>query len=216
MAAKLKWKLAQWFELRWWNRYLRHKNKQQYLQWKKAYWQQVLQQLQPNLNISTANTIADIGCGPAGIFIALPNLPVTAVDPLLNEYQANLAFFDPADYPGVNFVTAPMETFAPPVGFDLVFCMNAINHVYDINEAFDTLKNIVKPGGKLVVSIDAHNHNLFKRLFKLLPGDVLHPHQYNLAEYRHFITSRGFKILQQQQLKSEFIFNHYVLVAQLS
>lgn len=208
----IRWQIAQWFELKWWQNYLGDKNKQEYLAWKKSYWLNVLQQVEDTISIKPSDTIADLGCGPAGVFIALPNNKITAVDPLLNEYDAKLSFFDVNDYSNTTFINAPLEAYNA-TAHDIVCCMNCINHVHDIEKAFDVVVQSMKPDGVLLLSIDAHNHTLFKHIFRAIPGDILHPHQYSLAEYESFLTKRGLHISQQVLLKREFFFNHYLLVA---
>ena len=64
----IKWKLAQFFELLWWRKYFLFKTKDSYYTWKKNYWQSLVSSLK-TINITDKNTIADLGCGPAGIFI---------------------------------------------------------------------------------------------------------------------------------------------------
>ncbi len=206
----LRWKIAQWFELRWWKNYLGTKNHAAYLQWKTAWWQA---NVLAHVSVKPTHTVADLGCGPAGIFIALLQNKVTAVDPLLDNYIAN-RFLTPAHFPNVQFINRRLEDYSTPQKFDMVFCLNCINHVSDIEKAFDVLCNCVAAGGQLVVSIDAHNHSFFKYLFRLIPGDILHPHQYNLDEYRAFMQNRGFGITQQHIVKQEFFFNHILLVAE--
>ena len=97
--------------------------------------------------------------------------------------------------------------------YDAIFCLNAINHVADLAHCFDVLVAAAKKGGKLVVSIDAHNYKLLKHIFQALPGDILHPHQYDLAEYQAMLTTRGCSIDKVILKKHEFIFDYYVLVA---
>ena len=220
----LRWQLAQWFELQWWRGYLSGKDKEQYYTWKRQYWNDLLAQIADVLPYREAGVIADLGCGPAGIFIAFtPKSPeggfntssqwrVTAVDPLLDTYAETLPFFDKDDFPNTTFINQKLEDFQPPEKFDIVFCMNAINHVADIDLAYDRLINATRNGGYVVVSIDAHNHSFFKRLFRLIPGDILHPHQYDLEEYEAFMTKRGCTILKKQLIKKEFFFSHYVVV----
>ena len=209
---KLKWHLAQWLELRWWKRYLRHKNKHEYLSWKKDYWKNILENIEDVAPVDAVKTICDLGCGPAGIFIAMPQNNITAVDPLLNEYEKQIPFFSKSYYPNVQFVESTMENFSVAAKYDLVFCMNAINHVHDIEKAFDKLKAICTENGTVVISIDVHNYSFFKYLFRLVPGDVLHPYQYDLNEYKSFLENRGMKILKTELLKKEFLFNHYLIV----
>ena len=207
----IKWKLAQFFELLWWRKYFLFKTKDSYYTWKKNYWQSLVSSLK-TINITDKNTIADLGCGPAGIFILFDKNEVIAVDPLLEKYKKNLSFFDPSTYPNVNFFDATIEDFVCKEKFDFVFCMNAINHVANIQKAFQKICDL--SSDKLIVSIDAHNHNFLKTIFRLIPGDILHPHQYNLEEYKTFLSERNFKIIETNCIKKDFIFNHYILVAQ--
>ena len=210
----LRWKIAQWFELQWWRKYLRNKDKEAYLLWKKNYWLELLNRISLFVHIDPSESVMDLGCGPAGIFIALPENAVTAVDPLLGQYEAQTRFFKRADYPHVHFIQNSIEGFAAEnKKYDVVFCMNAINHVADIDAGYAKLKEICSVTGTIIVSIDAHNHQFFKHLFKLIPGDILHPHQYDLQEYQKLLSSGGWQIDTTMLLKHEFFFDHYVMVA---
>ena len=205
-----RWRIAQWFELRWWKNYFRDKNKEEYLGWKKSYWNNILSLVSNEIKLNPSKTIADLGCGPAGVFIALPENKVTAVDPLIDEYESQTPFFSKSDYPNVAFVKSTIEEFESNGKFDIAFCMNCINHVHDIEKGFEKLKEVCGHNGTLVLSIDAHNFSFFKHLFRLIPGDILHPHQYDLAEYKTFLEKQGFKT---EFLKQEFLFGHWVVVA---
>ncbi len=210
-SMNLRWKIAQAVEIKWWKNYLKDKNKQEYLSWKQNYWQQFLEKtaLKPEANAR----VLDAGCGPAGIFIILTQQDVTAIDPLLDRYAETLPQFNMADYPTVDFRQTSLEDFESEQGYDYIFCLNAINHVADINVAMDHLISVLKPGGKIVLSIDAHNHAWLKRLFRWLPGDILHPHQYDLEEYRAMLMKRGCEINSSFLQKKEWIFNYHVMVA---
>lgn len=213
-SKTIKWKLAQSIELKWWKNYLGDKNPAEYAIWKKNYWLNLLAKTS-SISIEAGMDILDCGCGPAGVFMALPdNVNIDAEDPLLNDYENNLAHFKRSLYPVVNFYAEPLEDFEPQKKYDLIFCMNAINHVSDINFCYDKLCSMLKQNGKLVITIDAHNHSFFKHLFRAVPGDVLHPHQYDLDEYNYFLESRNLSLLQTEKLKSEFFFNHYLQVAE--
>jgi SAM-dependent methyltransferase len=214
MKKSLRWRVAQYFESHWWSRYLKKKDVKTYLAWKKEYWRDLLDKLSPSIAVSPDQYMLDAGCGPAGIFIYLPGDHITAFDPLLDTYEQNLPHFKRSMYPNITFYNAPLEEFQTEQKFDLVFCMNAINHVSQIDEAFVTLYNATKKGGKLVVSIDAHNHRFYKFISRLQQSDILHPHQYDLNEYKQMLTKLDCTILQTSLQKKEFLFNHYVLVAQ--
>jgi 2-polyprenyl-6-hydroxyphenyl methylase/3-demethylubiquinone-9 3-methyltransferase len=210
----LRWKIAQWFELRWWKNYLRNKDRTAYLNWKISYWTGLLNKISGQIKIAPGDTVADLGCGPAGIYIALPGNRVVAVDPLLDRYTAGISFFRASDFPNTEFITSTIEAFDNKGElFDVVFCMNAINHVHDIHGAFRKLHGLCKAEGAVVVSIDAHNHSFFKHLFRLIPGDILHPHQYDLEEYKKLLAVNDWKITSTELIKHEFFFDHYMLVA---
>ena len=214
MQKNLRWKVAQKAELKWWKRYLKGKSPAEYLAWKKEYWWQLIEDLQPELHIKENSTIADFGCGPAGIFTIFNGLQCTALDPLIAKYEAELEHFSKDQFKYVSFINAAIEEYDQSKKFETLFCLNAINHVSDINKSMDILANSVSIGGQLILSIDAHNHNFLKAIFKTLPGDILHPHQYNLKEYKKMVTDRGFKIVKEIRKDKAFIFDYWVLVAQ--
>ena len=205
----LRWKIAQNIELRWWKNYLKGKSPEEYLVWKKDYWCKTLNELE--VELSPSSRILDAGCGPAGIFTILNDHKVTAMDPLLDKYAADLPHFKPLDYPYCTFENQSLEQFKTAEPFDLIFCINAINHVDDIGLAIANLAACLKPKGKLIMTIDAHNYGLLKKIFQLIPGDILHPHQYDLADYQSMMKNAGFDLKSSIKLKSEFIFDYWSL-----
>jgi trans-aconitate methyltransferase len=209
----LRWRIAQFFEILWWKNYLGGKDKQEYLHWKQAYWAGFLEQ--SRIQLQPDDTILDAGCGPGGIFTILTNYKTDAVDPLLDKYEHELPHFSKKDWPQTHFVCSTLEDFEPKKPYNVVFCLNAINHVIDIDRCISQLTSFTQQNGTLAMSIDAHNHQWIKRLFRLLPGDILHPHQYDLPEYESMMTARGFRIDRTILIKKEWIFNYYLVVGTL-
>jgi len=212
----LRWKIAQRFELLWWKQYLASKNKVEYLTWKKNYWQDLLVQLLGTSRLPSDKTVIDLGCGPSGVYVTLCSNRVVAVDPLLDAYEKELDFFKQSDYPHVDFKNSTIEEYVDEKTYDYVFCLNAINHVANISVATQKISDLVAQNGKLVFSIDAHNYSFFKTLFRWMPGDILHPHQYDLAEYEKMLDVVGLRVEKTIKLKQEFFFDHYVLLASKS
>lgn len=208
----LRWKVAQAAEIKWWERYLKNKSKADYLTWKYDYWKTFVEKT--GVKLQKGDQVLDAGCGPAGVFMVLEDQQVDAVDPLLDNYEKKLAHFEKKAYPYTQFFAQSLEEFDLQKQYDHIFCLNAINHVADLDLCFDKLVEATKKGGQLIVSIDAHNYAGFKHLFRLLPGDILHPHQYDLAEYEAMLTKRGCTISKSLLYKKEFFFNYYVLVSQ--
>ena len=208
--GKIRWQLAQFFEFRWWKNYLRGKSPNEYLGWKKKYWGSFLESIELKLADISYPAI-DIGCGPAGMFMILPG-DITAVDPLLTSYE-ELPIFNQSSYANVNFVHSSFEEFASEKQFNTIFCLNAINHFIDIEASFVKLAELSTEQGQLIISIDAHNHGFFRKLFSWFPLDVLHPHQYTLLEYEAFIKAAGFQIEKKVLSQQRFFFDYWIIKA---
>lgn len=209
----LQWKIAQSAELRWWRSYLKDKEIEEYKREKIAYWEKVLLPLHAEIPSFSGLDVLDAGCGPAGVFMSLNQSMVDAVDPLLEEYHHQLKHFDKGDYPWVRFFESPIEKFELQKQYDVVFCLNAINHVADIELCYQKLNDWVKPGGFLVISIDAHTIPGLKYVFRWLPGDILHPHQFDSQDYRGFLYSQKLQIISEYLLNKGWIFNHTLQIA---
>ncbi len=205
-----KWQRAQRGELNWWKRYLKRKDPSDYLDWKLAYWKKVLSEAE--LGELNGLNVLDAGCGPAGIFMALPGCRVTAEDPLLEEYARHLSHFRPEAYPWVEFVNRAFEDFDTEQDFDLVFAMNAINHFRDLEKSVRKLCRLTMAGGRLVVSVDAHRFALPKYLLRWIPADRLHPHQYSAKEYSEMFISRGLPLVKHVVLKNGPVFRYVLMV----
>jgi 2-polyprenyl-6-hydroxyphenyl methylase/3-demethylubiquinone-9 3-methyltransferase len=213
MKKSVKWKIAQQLEYKWWSRYLEYKNPEAYLKWKLGYWQDLLKSVEAFIPLPEQKTVLDAGCGPAGIFMALGNNAVTAIDPLLNKYK-EFIHFDETKYPFVAFQQCTIEELDEKDKFDYIFCINAINHVNDLSLSYDKLVDALKPGGYLVISTDAHRSSFLKKIFQWLPGDMLHPHQYSMEEYDAFLSKRNMKIIENIHYKQELIFDYMITIAQ--
>jgi len=76
------------------------------------------------------------------------------------------------------------------------------------------LVDSLKPNGFLVMSTDAHRYPLLKKIFQLLPGDMLHPIQLDINEYADFLEKNQMKLVKKILFKRESIFDYYILIAQ--
>ncbi len=214
MKKTFKWKLAQRLEKKWWQNYLRKKSPSDYLKWKAEYWLNLLGKCKTILPINDQLKALDAGCGPAGIFMILANCEVTAVDPLLADYQWDLSHFDPAAYPWVDFLSVAFEDYNTEEQFDLVFSMNAINHFSDLQFSVRKLCEVLKKEGYLIVTIDAHNHQWAKRALRLMPLDALHPHQYDDLEYIAMFEKNGCTLLEHLRYQQAYLFDHHLFIFQ--
>lgn len=190
---------------------MRHLDWDEYVEDKRRHWRKVLSQL--GVQIVPGERALDAGCGPAGIFTILHEQKVDALDPLLEEYEKKLPGFQRDQFPYVHFQQLMLEQLEVKETYDLIFCMNAINHVADLNLALGRLVQALKPNGTLVLSVDAHRHSFFKFIFRLIPGDVLHPQQDDIADYQRYLLAQGLKIERIEVLKKGWVFDYVVFKA---
>ena len=198
--TSFKWKIAQKLEISWWKRYLSNKDVITYEEWKRNYWNSFLKHTEPFFDVNRIENALDAGCGPAGINMVL-NCHVDAIDPLMNAY-GQLEHFQYTKQSNVEYLSAEIENFKSGKSYDLVCCLNVINHVKNIIVSLKNLYRLTKPNGYILLSIDAHNYSLLKYLFRLIPGDALHPHQYDLIEYKNMLESVGFKLIGEKKIKT--------------
>jgi len=210
-----RWKIAQFFELLWWKNYLSKKNIQQYLLWKQNYWHQFLSHLpdafQKKINNTTSLQILDAGCGPAGIFSILNQHQLTAIDPLITKYQSE-GLLKPENFEQVQFQSLKIESLGEKEKYDIIFCLNAINHVENLNQSITNLCCSLKPGGFIVTSVDVHKNHFLQKIFSIIPGDILHPHQLSAKDYQELFQLNGIKNMDTKKIKKGKVFN-YVLIS---
>lgn len=221
-VTNFRWKVAQNVELRWWKNYLKNKPVDDYTAWKKDYWQKLINDIAslPKVGLNTnflpnfshpQTKVLEAGCGPSGLYLLFDQCQVTAIDPLLDSYKT-LDHFNPENHPNTTFLAQPLEAVNANNEFDAVFCLNVINHVRDLSKVVQVLKAAAKKGAPVVISVDAHRHALLKPIFKLIPGDILHPHQYNLQEYLDIFENNGLSLVDKLMYKRESIFDYWILI----
>lgn len=213
MKTNVKWQIAQKLEYKWWQIYLRKKDPNEYLEVKKKYWRKLLYMLSEYVQYDESSMILDAGCGPAGIFLVFQKNQVVALDPLLDKYKV-LPHFQPECYPKTRFVNSSIELIDEKEKYEIIFCMNAINHVNNIDLCCKNLLKALKPGGSIIISTDAHKNNFLKKIFQLIPGDMLHPIQLNIKEYEALYAKNGMKLQKNILYKEGNIFDYYITVCQ--
>ena len=201
--------MAQWLELRWWERYLKPLKKEDYYSKKKQYWQQILHQLE--LEPVVNQPILEAGCGPAGIFTILHNQKVDAIDPLLRKYTQRLTHFSPEEYPWVRFHATTLEDHSCQP-YPLVFCFNAINHIANWEDGMRKLVQFTAADGRLALGVDVHKYSWLRWVFRYLPGDLLHPQQHIAEEYRAVLQKHNMTIEHEFISKKGLIFDYWIVL----
>ena len=98
--------------------------------------------------------VIDIGCGPRGsLEWATMAAERVGLDPLASKYL-RLG----ASRHHMQYVEAPSESIPFPDGyFDIVTCLNALDHVDDFHKTIAEIKRVTRAGGLFLVSVEI-NH----------------------------------------------------------
>ena len=137
------------------------------------------------------------------------------MDPLIGQYEQQLDHFRSADYPWVRFHSQKLEEFEICRPYTHLFCLNAINHVDDWTLALRHLREAAGPGTQLILGVDVHRYRWLKQLFRLLPGDLLHPHQHDRGPTiaGHYGKPGAGRINREHTWKKGRIFDYWLLTA---
>ncbi len=98
--------------------------------------------------------VLDVGCGPHGGLIGFERCEAWGADHLIAEYQA-IGY--PLDAHGIRYVPAKSEGLPfPDAYFDAVLCVNALDHVDDVETTFAEIARVLRAGGRFLAQINFH------------------------------------------------------------
>lgn len=99
--------------------------------------------------------VADFGCGPRGSLSWLENATTFGIDLLVPLYAD--AFPEDIKSHGVIYVASTERHIPlPDNSLDVMFTMNALDHVSNLQVMCDEICRVLKPGGKFAASFNLH------------------------------------------------------------
>lgn len=135
--------------------------------------------------------LLDIGSGPEGILHVLEAKEKYAIDPLMNNYEKmGYKIYD-------NNVTSIHGSAEDLCGyenkFDIIFCLNAIDHFCDIDKSISNINSSLKIDGFLILMTDLRKKNEL---------DCYHKMSLSVSEISKILEDNNFTIDRQME------FNH--------
>lgn len=111
-------------------------------------------------------SVADVGSGPRGVLHWISAAKKMAIDPLMAQFIAD---GHRVDDNGVNVATCRIEEVGTifPASFDVVFCLNCLDHCQDPAKGIEQLVAMLKPGGELVICVDMRHPDDLDHLHKI-------------------------------------------------
>lgn len=123
----------------------------------------------------------DVGCGPRGsLEWATMAADRIGVDPLANAYRSlGIGRHQ------MRYVTAASEALPfPAASFEVVSCINALDHVESVEKSISEIARVTSPGGSIIVVVEIDHeptptepHTLERDVVDLFPGCVVRSQQ---------------------------------------
>ena len=99
--------------------------------------------------------VLDIGCGPHGGLIGFTDCDKYGVDHLIEEYK-KIGY--PLNKHGIKYYQAKSEKLPFPNSyFDIVICVNALDHVDSLKKTIEETSRVLKKGGRFIAQINFHD-----------------------------------------------------------
>ncbi len=176
-ASRTAWRRAQVHE----RRYHEQKDADAVMSINRVYWQRILAALPAQIAIRPGTRILDVGCGGAGILLAMDRGERTGIDPLMPFYLENFPFL--AETP-IQWVQGRAEDLEHDATHDLIFAINMLDHTEDPHRVAKNLARSLVPGGFLVCGLNVHSSPLWSLYFRLFHRliDPPHPHHFLARE----------------------------------
>ena len=141
-----------------------------------------------------AQTLLDVGCGTGyvlgGIHGSCPSIILTGCDVRLTTlFEAR------RQMPDIQFFVA--DAFAVPYEseFDVVVALDVLEHIDDDRAALRALRNVVKPGGGLILTVPQHPW-----LWSEVDEFSCHRRRYGRFDLESKMTGAGLEILRRTSL----------------
>jgi SAM-dependent methyltransferase len=148
-------------------------------------------------NAPSGSRILDVGVGLGRLLEKFPDLQRFGMD-------ISLGYLRRARAKGIEVCRSLIEDMPYADGFyDLVVCTDVLEHVIDLNLAFENILRVLKPGGILIVRVP-YRENLSGYLAPEYPYEFVHLRSFDEHSFRLFVE----RIFNRQLV--EYTFAGYV------
>lgn len=163
--------------------------------------QKVLNQIKKHVRLDGNFRVLDLGCG-TGKFLKF--LPIN------HKYGVDISpvAVEKAVKNGINARTVNLENEKLPYKsnfFDLVTCMEVLEHLLDASLLLSEVRRVLKPGGHVYVTVPNDVYRLPNRLSILAGRYFLKSHPYESMHIRFFKKSLLKNLLLREKFKIVYV-----------
>jgi 2-polyprenyl-3-methyl-5-hydroxy-6-metoxy-1,4-benzoquinol methylase len=164
--------------------------------------------------VSQQMKVLDLGCGTGALdfYLASNGSSVYGIDisdRAITSCKENAQAFDLNKK--CQFKATTLEDFKTKDKFDLVLCIEVIEHIEKDSAAIKKISTLLKPGGILILSTPSLNAPLYKIGFlNEFDKRVGHLRRYSNQSLQKLISTNGFrvkKIIKNEGVVRNFVFN---------
>lgn len=144
-------------------------------------------------------SMLEVGCGMSGPIIYLRFANAYGLDPLILDYYRRGMISRNTSSSLINGV-GEFLPFKNNV-FDIVLCLNVLDHVIDPNKVILEIKRVCKKGSKVFIWVHVFNiPKLFKKFIEII--DTTHPHHFSMQEIVSLLDAAGLRVIYTNTTKN--------------
>jgi len=162
-------------------------------------YQKDISQVQKHVKIDENFRVLDIGCGDGRFLDLVPAKHKFGVD--VSSVGVELA-----KKKGIDAHVVDVEHDKLPFEsnfFDMVFCMEVLEHVFDISLLLSEIKRVLKPGGHIHATVPNEVYRFDRRarillggyFLKIRPHEAAHIRFFNKSTLKGTFLKEGFKVV---------------------
>jgi ubiquinone/menaquinone biosynthesis C-methylase UbiE len=174
-----------------------HRAYKEIYNWSTQSWEAVLRkEFSISFKCFTGKRVLEVGCGCLGpIHYINSSCFRVGSDPLLTNYK------DLVDTASTTHLVASMAENLPfkDESFDVILCINVLDHVMDPHAAAREIRRVIAPGGLLLLEVYVFNSLPRWLRRRLHLWDRPHPFHFSAAEVILCLKQAGFSVLDYKE-----------------
>jgi len=161
-------------------------------------WDSYRDRLGISADLFCGKSVLEVGCGNSAALHGCAAQEIVNLDPLMDVYSKHIEGF-PELFPDITFVTGPAESIPfPDERFDLLVCVNALDHVNDAARAVAEMSRVLRPQALLLLNVDCKdrtNDRAMKRLG--------HPYSFTPGKLKQLFNATVFELLSERMITDQ-------------
>ena len=132
-----------------------------------------------NLKMNKNTTLLDVGSAGKPVFINIKEGNKYSIDPMVEvRLKIRPILVDLYKDNNIKGLSIPLEEFNEDVKFDVIFCLNMLDHVSNYKPIIKKMDMILKEEGYLNLRIDLHTNSITKWIKNFFQPEPPHPHHF--------------------------------------